>query len=123
MLVLLRTLSRPASALLLLSTLASGIALSQQPVDSSPGQKRALSHDDYDRWPSIRSTAYSADGKWFAYAVEPAVGDGYLYIQQVDGKNCFAPLALKAGKDALVGAAKQFGMAAMPLVQSSMTAI
>ncbi len=37
-------------------------------------------------------------------------------IQQVDGKNCFAPLALKVGKDALVGAAKRFGMAAMPLI-------
>ena len=38
-------------------------------------------------------------------------------IVQVDGKNCFAPLALNAGKDALVAAVKNIGIAAMPLVR------
>ena len=48
--------------------------------------KPALTHDDYDRWPSIRSTAYSADGKWMAYAINPSWGDGILYVQEVDGE-------------------------------------
>ena len=46
----------------------------------------------------------------------PVINGMTPIIQQVDGKNCFAPFALKAGKDALVRAAKQFGMAAMPLI-------
>ena len=47
--------------------------------------KRAVTHDDYDQWTSLRSTTYSDDGKWMAFSVEPRVGDGTLYIQQVDG--------------------------------------
>lgn len=46
----------------------------------------------------------------------PEINELTPIIQQVDGKNCFAPLALKAGKDVLVDAARRFGMAAMPLI-------
>ena len=38
-------------------------------------------------------------------------------IIQVDGKNCFAPLAFNAGKDALVAATKTIGIATMPMVR------
>ncbi len=38
-------------------------------------------------------------------------------IIQIDGKNCFAPLAFNAGKDALVAATKTIGIAAMPMVR------
>ncbi|MEE2888364.1 MAG: hypothetical protein VX951_13115, partial [Planctomycetota bacterium] len=51
--------------------------------------KPALTHDDYDRWPSLRSTAYSVDGKWVAYTVNPSWGDGMLYVQEVDGERRF----------------------------------
>ena len=53
-------------------------------------QKRALTHDDYDSWPSLRSTTYSHDGNWMAYAINPRVGDGVLYIRQVDGDKVYA---------------------------------
>ncbi|MCA8973830.1 MAG: hypothetical protein KDC98_03875 [Planctomycetes bacterium] len=52
-------------------------------------QKRALTHDDYDSWPSLRSTTYSHDGNWMAYAINPRVGDGVLYIRQVDGDKVY----------------------------------
>lgn len=47
--------------------------------------KRAVTHDDYDKWTSLRSTTYSNDGQWMAYSINPRVGDGTLYVQQVDG--------------------------------------
>ncbi|MCA8948139.1 MAG: S9 family peptidase [Planctomycetes bacterium] len=47
--------------------------------------KRAVTHDDYDVWPSIRSATYSPDGKWMAYQVQPRIGDGVLRVRQVDG--------------------------------------
>ncbi len=47
--------------------------------------KRAVTHDDYDRWTSLRSTTYSDDGRWMAYSINPRVGDGTLYVQEVDG--------------------------------------
>ena len=49
-------------------------------------QKRAVTHDDYDKFPSLRSNSYSPDGKWMSYIVKPAVGDGVLYITEVDGE-------------------------------------
>lgn len=60
------------------------------PVSAAPQQKRALTHEDYDRWPSIRSRAWSPDGKWLAYSVNPAWGDGVLYIREVDGTRKFS---------------------------------
>ncbi len=52
-------------------------------------QKRPVNHDDYDKWPSIRSTAYSPDGKWMAYVVQPSWGDGVMRVREVDGKKRF----------------------------------
>lgn len=46
---------------------------------------RALTHDDYDQWKSLRGTTYTKDGKWVAYQIEPQWGDGVLEFKQVDG--------------------------------------
>ena len=51
--------------------------------------KRAVTHDDYDKWPSLRSTTYSRDGKWMAYIVKPRVGDGVLHVREVDGDTVY----------------------------------
>lgn len=53
------------------------------------GGKRPLTHDDYDSFPSLRSTSYSRDGKWMSYIVKPSVGDGVLHVQQVDGSKSY----------------------------------
>src|SRR5262249_14415906 len=47
--------------------------------------KRPLTHDDYDQWKSLRGTAYSRDGVWVAYQIEPQWGDGVLEIRQTQG--------------------------------------
>lgn len=47
--------------------------------------QRPLGHDDYDQWQSIRGTAYSPDGKWAAWHLEPQFGDGVLEVVQTDG--------------------------------------
>lgn len=46
---------------------------------------RALTHDDYDDWKSLRGTAYTHDGSWVAYAIEPQWGDGVLQVREVAG--------------------------------------
>ena len=60
----------------------SGSALAQ-------ASKRAVTHDDYDKWTSLRGTTYSRDGNWIAYSIKPRVGDGVLYIQEVDGDKVY----------------------------------
>jgi dienelactone hydrolase len=48
--------------------------------------RRALTHDDYDGWKSLRGTALSQDGRWVAYQIEPQFGDGVLVVRQTDGE-------------------------------------
>lgn len=43
-------------------------------------EKRALTHDDYDSWKSIASSAISADGNWILYLEVPQDGDGDLVV-------------------------------------------
>ncbi|HZN38040.1 MAG TPA: redoxin domain-containing protein [Planctomycetota bacterium] len=50
---------------------------------------RALTHDDYDQWKSLRGTAYSLDGSWVAYQIEPQFGDGVLEIRQSTGDKIY----------------------------------
>lgn len=47
----------------------------------------------------------------------PRIKELSAVIVQVDGANCFAPLALKAGNDALVKVAREFGIGVMALVR------
>ena len=51
--------------------------------------KRAVTHDDYDKWTSLRGTKYSRDGKWLAYSINPHIGDGTMYIREVDGDKVY----------------------------------
>ncbi|MBL8737028.1 MAG: hypothetical protein JNL12_11415, partial [Planctomycetes bacterium] len=46
---------------------------------------RALTHDDYDGWKSLRGIAHAQDGRWVAYAIEPQWGDGVLEVREVAG--------------------------------------
>ena len=40
--------------------------------------KKALGHDDFDAWKSVRNMAVSRNGEWAAFAVNPQEGDGTL---------------------------------------------
>jgi dipeptidyl aminopeptidase/acylaminoacyl peptidase/peroxiredoxin len=55
-----------------------------------PGQdRRPLTHDDYDQWKSLRGTAYSQDGNWVAYQIEPQWGDGVLEVREAVGSKLY----------------------------------
>lgn len=41
-------------------------------------QKKALGHDDFDAWKSVRNIAVSRNGEWTAFSVDPQEGDGIL---------------------------------------------
>lgn len=45
---------------------------------SASAEKKALGHDDFDNWKSVRNMAISRNGEWTAFAVNPQEGDGTL---------------------------------------------
>jgi dienelactone hydrolase len=69
----------------LLAAVAFCVAAALPAQDQQHTGKRALTHDDYDQWKSLRGTAYSRDGMWIAYQIEPQWGDGVLEIRQTQG--------------------------------------
>ena len=56
---------------------------------TAPAQGRALTHDDYDDWKSLRDNAYSVDGNWVAYQVRPQWGDPVLEIRHTTADTVF----------------------------------
>ncbi len=44
------------------------------------GQKRPITHDDYDMWKSLSQSSVTDDGRWISYAINPQQGDGWLYF-------------------------------------------
>ena len=45
--------------------------------------RRALEHDDYDRWNTVGSQSLSEDGEWLSFVVRPADGAPTLTIREV----------------------------------------
>jgi dipeptidyl aminopeptidase/acylaminoacyl peptidase len=52
-------------------------------VSTSTGQKRPLTHSDYDGWRHISNQHLSNDGKFLAYALFPQEGDGQLIVRNL----------------------------------------
>jgi dipeptidyl aminopeptidase/acylaminoacyl peptidase len=50
---------------------------------SLQGQKKSLTHSDYDSWKSISGSSITDDGKWINYTINPQQGDGWLYLYDV----------------------------------------
>lgn len=46
------------------------------------GQKKPLTHDDYDSWKSLSGTRITDDGKYLTYTINPQKGDGMLYLYE-----------------------------------------
>jgi dienelactone hydrolase len=61
--------------------LASQATLAQGPAAASASAPRVLDPADLAWWKSIRSTATSWDGKWFAYQLVPNEGDGVVVLR------------------------------------------
>ncbi|MDQ2992161.1 MAG: hypothetical protein M3R30_04985, partial [Candidatus Eremiobacteraeota bacterium] len=62
--------------------LAAAIALvASLPAIAAP--KVSIGYTAYDSWNAIRNASFSADGKWFAYAIAPEDGDATLVVRNV----------------------------------------
>ena len=68
-----------------LSVLAAALLGLSAPLAAQTGTpvsaKKPLTQDTYDLWRSIQGATLSADGRWAAYSVSPAVGDGELVLR------------------------------------------
>ncbi|WP_025412644.1 S9 family peptidase [Gemmatirosa kalamazoonensis] len=64
--------------------LALGAALSAA-QSHAQGAGRVITQADYDIWRSIQGTTLSRDGRWLAYSLVPAVGDGDLVVRSTKG--------------------------------------
>lgn len=82
--------SHPLLSLGILLVLAPGFALEAQ-------EKRALDHDDYDRWNRIQQESISADGRWLQYRLVPGFGDATLVVRSVESEQ---NLEIERGRDA-----------------------
>jgi dipeptidyl aminopeptidase/acylaminoacyl peptidase len=52
-------------------------------VFAEQNSKRPLTHDDYDSWKSIMSSAISVEGQWILYLEVPQDGDGDLVVKNL----------------------------------------
>jgi dienelactone hydrolase len=53
-------------------------------ASSLAGDKRPLTHDDYDSWKSINGSKISTNGKWICYLETPQDGDAFLVVKNVE---------------------------------------
>jgi len=56
------------------------------PITANGQAKRALDHDDVNRWMTIQDVEMTDTGTWVAWVQAPARGDGILHIRSIDGK-------------------------------------
>src|SRR4051794_20723890 len=74
---MLSTRVRRAALMLLGATLGAARADAQA--------RRTITQADYDIWRAIQGTTLSRDGRWLAYSLAPAVGDGELVVRATKG--------------------------------------
>jgi dipeptidyl aminopeptidase/acylaminoacyl peptidase len=83
-----RLVVRESVAVLCVALLLSPLAAFGQ----AAGQKRPLTHADYDSWRTIQGPHLSRDGKYLAYALVPEDGDGEVVVRNLQtGKEWRAP--------------------------------
>lgn len=77
---------------------------------SLPGfaEKKALGHDDFDAWKSVRNQAMSRNGEWMAYSVDPQEGDGVLTFYNTKTKK---RVEIARGYKAFISPDAKWGMA------------
>jgi Dipeptidyl aminopeptidases/acylaminoacyl-peptidases len=66
---------------------ASSIAVGQQATVVSRGPTRQMGAVDLKSWKTIRQSALSDDGKWFAYVLAPNEGDANLIVRSTGPDN------------------------------------
>lgn len=70
--------------------------------------KKALDHDDFDAWKSVRNMAVSRSGEWAAFAVNPQEGDGILTFYNTRSRK---RVEIPRGYDARISADGRWGVA------------
>ena len=68
-----------------LAELRQKLATLKSEKSNTPTTQKPIDLADMATWKSIRNTAISNDGQWFAYRVSPAEGDGEIIVKQVKG--------------------------------------
>lgn len=51
------------------------------------GQKKPLTHSEYDGWKSLSQQSITDNGEWIKYEINPQEGDGNLYLYKVNSKS------------------------------------
>ena len=49
-----------------------------------PAYKKRITPDVYKQWKSLSDIEYTADGQWVSWSVNPAKGDGWLYVYNTE---------------------------------------
>ena len=80
--------SHVALPLVTLLLVATGLGLTSA-AHAQGGTKRALTHEDYDRWQSITDRVIRRDGKWIAFTISPKRGDGELIVRTTSGDKIY----------------------------------
>ena len=73
-----------------------------------PAEKKALGHDDFDGWKSVRNLAVSRNGEWTAFAVNPQEGDGNLTFYNTKSRK---RIEIPRGYNARISADGRYGYA------------
>ncbi|MBC8179873.1 hypothetical protein H8E88_02005, partial [candidate division KSB1 bacterium] len=60
------------------------ISIVSLPAIPEEGNKRPLTHDDYDSWKSINDSKIAVDGKWICYLETPQDGDAFFVVKNVE---------------------------------------
>lgn len=71
-------------------------------------EKKALGHDDFDTWKSVRNYSISRDGEWSAFSVDPQEGDGVLTFYNTKTKK---RIEIPRGYKAKISADSRWGLA------------
>jgi len=84
----------PAALFIVFTSAALGPAAHGQQSATPHGAAKQLQSTDLKEWKSIRQSALSNDGAWFAYVVSPNEGDATLVIRSTaaDGKELKFPI-------------------------------
>lgn len=95
---------------LALLLLPAGQLAAQAPA-AAPAHGRLITTADLKKWNSIRQTALSNDGKWFAYLAGPADSDGTIVLRGTakDAKEVRIPAGEGGGLFTISGDSRWFG--------------
>jgi dipeptidyl aminopeptidase/acylaminoacyl peptidase len=97
-------------------TAGSSLAIAQPVQQASSARGRTITSADIKAWNSIRGATLSNDGKWFAYTIAPAEGNGTLHLESTTDatKDMVFPIGSGGGSFTLSGDSRWLGFIVAP---------